>query len=438
MFRALAKHGVLGNRRSRVLNGRCCALLDRWKSDIALLRSQLDDQTALATSWQARHDTMGAGMRRFGATAKTCIGALRKELGVLKAEATPGNGEGAAVLLPDSVRVTIERLTVEAAEARSEIAEARSEAAALREELARERATFTAFRADGDSATAAHESRAKETGARMASVEAELKASTLAQATLKAELNDSRDAHSAAQRALSIAQRGLQEATAKTKQAAENAEKENGAVARLEAALAKATKDLAGVERQNAALRASAATAGDRLASLSEEHSLMRRNTAALEAQVKAAEAGLAGARSQLVDAQSDHVAELGQLAASHAKKFASTKRKCEQLEANAVQAARAMKQSDDNLKTVAKAVEALQKEKGILGKQIDLYRRKLSTALTEMEQAKRSAKDSTSTRIRAQQDEGSYKSQVESLRQRLAEALSTTVRHFPAQFPPF
>jgi len=81
---------------------------------------------------------------------------------------------------------------------------------------------------------------------------------------------------------------------------------------------------------------------------------------------------------------------------------------------------------------TSFQAAEALQKEKGILGKQIDLYRRKLSTALTEMEQAKRSAKDSTSTRIRAQQDEGSYKSQVESLRQRLAEALSTTVGTAP------
>ena len=81
----------------------------------------------------------------------------------------------------------------------------------------------------------------------------------------------------------------------------------------------------------------------------------MRRDAAALEAQVEAAQAGLAGARAQLVDARSDHVAELEQLTASHAKKFASTKRKCEQLEASAVQAAQAMKQSDDNLKTVAK-----------------------------------------------------------------------------------
>ena len=71
------------------------------------------------------------------------------------------------------------------------------------------------------------------------------------------------------------------------------------------------------------------------------------------KAAVKAAEAGLKDTRSLLVDAQSDHAAELEQLAASHGKKFASTKRKCEQLEANAVQAARAMKQSDDNLKTV-------------------------------------------------------------------------------------
>ena len=149
------------------------------------------------------------------------------------------SGEGAAVLPPDSVRVAIERLTAEAAAARTDAAAARTETGALREELTRERANVKVLRANGNCATAAHESREEEMKKRMASAEAELRSSTVALTTLKAELGDSRDAHAAAQRALSIAQRDLQQATAKTNEAAKRAENENGAVARLEAELAK-------------------------------------------------------------------------------------------------------------------------------------------------------------------------------------------------------
>ena len=78
----------------------CFVMLYRWKREIALLRSQLDDQTALAASWEARHDAMGVGLRRFGAVAKAGIGGLRKELGVLKSAATPGNGGSLPTLFP--------------------------------------------------------------------------------------------------------------------------------------------------------------------------------------------------------------------------------------------------------------------------------------------------------------------------------------------------